>query len=71
MRTIRQQMATARDLPLYAVLTNRDLATLVEHLPLTPEEAIKLPGFGEHKAKRILPPFLAEIRKYKEENGPF
>lgn len=71
LRGIRQQMATARDLPLYAVLTNRDLATLVEHLPLTPEEAIKLPGFGEHKAKRILPPFLAEIRKYKEENGPF
>ena len=66
-RAIRQQIAAVRGVPLYAVLTNADLTTLAENLPLTAEEAVKLPGIGSHKAKKVLPPFLEEIRKFKEE----
>ena len=67
-RAIRQQLAAARGVPLYAILTNADLTTLTENLPLSAEEAVKLPGIGSHKAKKILPPFLEEIRKFKENN---
>ena len=49
------------------VLNIGDLTTLAENLPLTAEEAVKLPGIGSHKAKKVLPPFLEEIRKFKEE----
>lgn len=68
LRAIRQQVAAVKGVPLYAVLTNADLTELAANMPLTPEEAVKLPGIGERKAKRVLPPFLEEIRKYKEGN---
>ena len=55
-----------RGVPLYAVLTNSDLEQLAEHRPLTADEAVKLPGIGERKAKRILPPFLEAIRQFTE-----
>jgi ATP-dependent DNA helicase RecQ len=64
LRAIRQQIAAAKGVPLYTVLTNADLTALTENCPLTPEEAVKLPGIGERKAKRVLPPFLEEIRKF-------
>ena len=64
LRAIRQQIATAKGVPLYTLLTNADLTALAENCPLTPEEAVKLPGIGERKAKRVLPPFLEEIRKF-------
>ena len=64
LRAIRQQIATVKGVPLYTLLTNADLTALAENCPLTPEEAVKLPGIGERKAKRVLPPFLEEIRKF-------
>ena len=64
LRTIRQQIATLKGVPLYAVLTNADLAALAEHRPLTPDEAVKLPGIGKVKARYTLLPFLEEIRKF-------
>ena len=66
LRNIRQKIAAARGVPLYTVLTNADLTVLAENMPVTPEEAVKLPGIGERKAKRVLPPFLEEIRQFKE-----
>ena len=66
LRNIRQKIAAARGVPLYTILTNADLTALAENMPVTPEEAVKLPGIGERKAKRVLPPFLEEIRQFKE-----
>ncbi|MBE6386364.1 MAG: RecQ family ATP-dependent DNA helicase [Lentisphaerae bacterium] len=68
LRNLRQQIAAVRGVPLYAVLTNADLTALAEHRPQTPEEAMLLPGIGSVKAKRTLPPFLEEIRKFEAEN---
>ena len=61
LRELRADVARAKGVPLYAVLTNADLKTLAENRPLTADEAVKLPGIGERKAKRALPPFLDEI----------
>ena len=68
LRTLRQQIAAIRSVPLYAVLTNADLTVLAENRPRTPEEAMLLPGIGSVKAKRTLPPFLEEIRKFEAES---
>ncbi|MBQ7694254.1 MAG: HRDC domain-containing protein, partial [Lentisphaeria bacterium] len=64
LRQLRAKIAAARGVPLFAVLTNKDLAALAEKRPRTAEEAMEIPGIGERKAKRILPPFLEIIRKY-------
>jgi len=62
LRQLRARIAAARGVPLFAVLTNKDLTSLVEKRPRTAEEAMEIPGIGERKAKRILPPFLEIIR---------
>ena len=67
LRQLRAKIAAARGVPLFAVLTNKDLTSLVEKRPRTAEEAMKIPGIGERKAKRILPAFLEIIRKYDGE----
>ncbi|MBR2372816.1 MAG: HRDC domain-containing protein, partial [Lentisphaeria bacterium] len=66
LKELRRRIAGMRGVPLYAVLTNADLEQLSEKRPLTAEEAVKLPGIGERKAKRILPPFLEAIRQFNE-----
>ena len=68
LRKLRADIAMAKGVPLYAVLTNADLTALAENRPLSAEEAVKLPGIGERKAKRTLPPFLEEIRNFSEED---
>ena len=69
LRIIRQKIALARGVPLYAVLTNADLTALTEHRPKTPEEAMTLPGIGSVKARRTLVPFYEEIRRFEAENN--
>ena len=68
LRELRADIAMAKGVPFYAVLTNADLTALAENRPLSAEEAVKLPGIGERKAKRTLPPFLEEIRNFSEED---
>ena len=68
LKELRADIARTRGVPLYAVLTNADLTVLAENRPASAEEAVKLPGIGERKAKRILPPFLEEIRNFSEDD---
>ena len=61
---LRRKLAAERGVPLYMIFDNRTLELLAERMPLTVEEARKLPGIGPVKAATVLPLFLAAIRDW-------
>ena len=66
LREKRSQMAAARGgQPAYVILTNKVLDELARRRPVSPEEALDIPGVGETKARQIIPTFLKVIREYE------
>ncbi|MDD5698621.1 MAG: ATP-dependent DNA helicase [Victivallaceae bacterium] len=67
LRELRKEIGAARQVPLYQILTNAALRELAEKTPVTPAEALKIKGIGPVKVKTVLPRFLAEIHRWREE----
>jgi len=67
LRTIRKEIADARNVPLYQVLTNATLDELSKKTPVTSAEALKIKGIGPSKIRTIVPRFLEEIKNWREE----
>ena len=69
LRTLRKEIADARNVPLYQILTNASLQELSRKTPVTTAEAMKIKGIGAAKARTIVPRFLTEIKNWREELG--
>ena len=67
LKEVRREIADARNVPLYKVLTNQALEDLARKTPVTPAEAMKIKGIGPAKAKTVVPRFLSEIQNWRNE----
>ncbi len=69
LRAVRLELAGNRHVPAYRILTDRALAGLAEATPLTVAEAQRISGIGPVKARTVVPRFLDEIEKWRQELG--
>ncbi len=67
LRSLRKEMADARNVPLYQILSNATLDELSKKTPVTSAEAMKIKGIGPSKVRTIVPKFLEEIKNWREE----
>ena len=67
LRTLRKEIADAKNVPLYQILTNAALRELAEKTPITSAEALTIKGIGPAKIKTIVPRFLTEIKNWRNE----
>lgn len=67
LRGLRKEIADARNVPLYQVLTNAALEELSKKTPVTAAEAMKIKGVGPSKIRTIIPRFLEEIKSWRNE----
>ncbi len=61
----RIELARARSVPSYIIFSNKSLEALAAAQPITRDEAMRLPGIGESKARTILSPFLKIIARWR------
>ncbi|MDP7395865.1 MAG: HRDC domain-containing protein, partial [Lentisphaeria bacterium] len=66
---LRTDIATRRRLLPYQVFHNETLRQLADKTPLTAVEARSIKGIGGKKERTLLPHFLAEIEKWRQENA--
>ena len=69
LRTIRKELADARNVPAYVIVGDNSLRELATYRPQTKEELRVITGFGEVKVAQFGPDFLAVIRAACEEWG--
>ena len=67
LRTLRKEIADAKNVPLYQILTNATLEELSQKTPVTSAEALKIKGIGPSKIRTIVPRFLEEIKNWRDE----
>ena len=65
-----ERMRLARDLalPPYVIFSDRSLREMVERLPLTPDEFLRISGVGRHRLDVYGKPFLEQIASWLEEH---
>ena len=66
-RALRKEIADARNVPLYQILSNATLEELSRKTPVTSAEAMKIKGIGPSKVRTIVPKFLEEIKNWRDE----
>ncbi len=66
LRDIREKIAQREECPPYVIFPNKTLEALVRYQPLTPADALKVPGIGETKIQRYAKPFLQAIARWKK-----
>ena len=67
LRALRKEIADARNVPLYQILSNATLEELSRKTPVTSAEAMKIKGIGPSKVRTIVPKFLEEIKNWRDE----
>ena len=67
--TLRKELCEESQAPAYTVATTQSLLNLCHFLPKTPEELMKIKGFGKIKTQKYGPSFLEIIRSYCKEHG--
>jgi ATP-dependent DNA helicase RecQ len=65
LRSLRMKIAKREEVPPYVVFSNKTLEALVRYQPMSPEDAMHIPGIGEAKLQRYAAPFLEAIRDWK------
>lgn len=68
LRLLRDSICDTSDMPIYFVAGTATLDEMARYLPQTPEELIKINGFGKAKADRFGHQFLEIITKYCKDN---
>ena len=66
LRDIREKIAKREDVPSYVIFGNKTLEALARYQPVTPEEALHIPGIGAAKVQRYAKPFLEAIQVWKK-----
>ena len=61
LRALRKEFAEKQGLPVYAVFTNEQLATMIKNRAASLKDIAALPGVGESKIKQYGAAFLAVI----------
>lgn len=61
----RAELARARSVPSYIIFSNKSLEAMAAAQPISREEALRLPGIGESKARTVLSPFLKIINRWR------
>lgn len=69
LRDQRGRMAQRDQVPPYVIFGNKTLEALARYRPKTVEESMAVPGIGEAKAQRYLPPFLAILEEWRKMRG--
>lgn len=67
--TLRKELCEETRAPVYTVAKTQSLVDLCHYLPQTPEELMKIKGFGKVKTQKYGPLFLEVIRDYCKEHG--
>ena len=67
--TLRKELCEETRAPVYTVAKTQSLIDLCNYLPQTPEELMKIKGFGKIKTQKYGPLFLDIIRDYCKEHG--
>ncbi|GCF08193.1 DNA helicase RecQ [Dictyobacter arantiisoli] len=62
LRTLRKTLADQRGIPPYVVFPDQTLYAMVQQLPLSREEFLRIPGVGEQKLVAYYEPFTAELQ---------
>ena len=65
LRGLRMKIAKREEVPPYVVFSNKTLEALARYQPVTPDEAMHIPGIGVAKLQRYAAPFLEAIRDWK------
>lgn len=68
LRELRNDIAERRHMRPYQVFPNETLRQLAIRRPVTPAEARQIKGIGEKNSRTILPRFLEEIGKWRDQN---
>ena len=66
LRDIREKIAKREDVPSYVIFGNKTLEALTRYQPITPAEALLVPGIGTAKVQRYAKPFLDAIQVWKK-----
>ena len=66
LKSLRNKLAAERGVPAYVVFSNKTLEQMATLKPDSEDEALTIDGIGPAKAEKYLPPFLAEVSRYKE-----
>ena len=66
LRDIREQIAKRDDVPSYVIFSNKTLEALTRYQPVSPEEALHVPGIGSGKVQRYIQPFLESIKAWQK-----
>jgi RecQ family ATP-dependent DNA helicase/uracil-DNA glycosylase family 4 len=69
LRSLRRTIAASRAVPAYIVFSDRTLNEMVQHMPLTEEEMLRITGVGELKLAQFGQAFLAAIRDSVHNRG--
>ncbi|MFN2457934.1 MAG: helix-turn-helix domain-containing protein [Chitinophagaceae bacterium] len=64
LRELRNKICEQKNLPLYLVASSKTIDEMVQYLPQTPEELIKISGFGRAKVDQYGDKFLGIIANY-------
>ena len=64
LKTVRNKIAKEEGKPAYVIFGNQVLEFLTRLRPKTEEDALRIRGIGEVKAKRYLKPFLDAISEH-------
>ena len=65
LRDLRASLAKREDVAPYVIFSNKSLEALCRYRPSTVEEGLAVPGIGEAKAQRYLPPFLKVLKEWR------
>ncbi|MES2920306.1 MAG: ATP-dependent DNA helicase RecQ [Verrucomicrobiota bacterium] len=66
LRDIREKIAKRENVPSYTIFPNKTLEALTRYQPVTPAEALLVPGIGTAKVQRYAKPFLDAIQVWKK-----
>jgi len=69
LRSLRRRMAASRGVPPYVVFSDRTLNEMVQRMPRTEEQMLRVIGVGEVKLAQFGQAFLAAIRDYARGRG--
>ncbi|GHO83379.1 ATP-dependent DNA helicase RecQ [Dictyobacter formicarum] len=67
LRTLRKNLADELAVPPYVVFTDMALLAMVQNLPTSEAEFLKIPGVGQKKLQSYYAPFTDEIKAYMQQ----
>jgi uncharacterized protein YpbB len=69
LRELRNKICEQKSVAVFMVASTKSIDEMVRYLPQTPEELMKISGFGKAKVEQYGEKFLALITAYSEENN--